>query len=187
MNSPAPATLTSAFTLVACTLTWLAGASSLMGADTPGNEFTKPSIDVGIVVQDADRTAAFLTNAIGFKEISGFSVTPELGRSIGLIDGHSVQVRVFVLEDVERATRIKVLSFPQANAKPQDQRTIHATLGMSYLTLFVKDMNRAMDRLRLAKVKPLGETPLDLGGGTYITVVKDPDGNFIELIGPKSP
>ncbi len=32
-----------------------------------------------------------------------------------------------------------------------------------------------------------GETPLDLGGGSYIAVCKDPDGNFFELIGRKAP
>jgi len=52
------------------------------------------------------------------------------------------------------------------------------------LTLYVKDLDRALDRLKRAKVPLLGETPLDLGGGTHIVVVKDPDGHFIELIGP---
>lgn len=139
---------------------------------------------MGIVVQDAARTAAFLTNAIGFKEVPGFDVNADLGKKIGLIEGHAAKVRVFVLSEDEQATRIKILSFPAATSKKPDQNTIHATLGMRYLTLYVKDMSRALERLKAAKVQPLGETPLDLGGGTYITVVKDPDGNFIELIGP---
>jgi catechol 2,3-dioxygenase-like lactoylglutathione lyase family enzyme len=170
--------------LLAACLAGLSTSPGVRGADAP-NEFSKPSIDMGIVVKDAARTAKFLTEAIGFKEVNGFSVTPDLGRKIGLVDGHAVDVRVFVLDDVECATRIKVLSFPAAGAKQPDQQTIHATLGMRYLTLFVKDMNRALERLKQAKVPLLGETPLDLGGGTFIVVVKDPDGNFIELIGPR--
>ena len=152
-------------------------------AGTPG-EFAKPTIDIGIVVQDAARTAAFLTNAIGFTEVTGFDVSADLGKKIGLIEGHAVKVRMFVLSEGEQVTHIKILSFPNAASKKPDQQTIHATLGMRYLTLYVKDMNRALERLKAAKVPTLGETPLDLGGGTYITVVKDPDGNFIELIGP---
>lgn len=156
---------------------------TLRAAETPG-EFSKPTIDIGIVVSDAARTASFLTNAIGFKEIAGFEVNAAMGKRIGLVDGHDVKVRMFVLADGDQVTHIKILSFPNAASKKPDQQTIHATLGMRYLTLYVKDMNRALDRLKAANVPTLGETPLDLGGGNYITVVKDPDGNFIELIGP---
>jgi catechol 2,3-dioxygenase-like lactoylglutathione lyase family enzyme len=148
------------------------------------NEFSKGVIDVGMVVKDADRTAAFLTNAIGFKEVKGFSVTPDLGRKIGLIDGHAVEVRVFKLTEGDQSTAIKVLCFPKAENKPADQKYIHSTLGFRYFTLYVKDMTKALERLKAANVKPIGETPMDLGGGTYITVVRDPDGNFFELIGP---
>lgn len=157
---------------------------NLDGAEDTANEFSKPVIDIGMVVRDAERSARFWTEAIGLKEVKGFSVTAELGKKIGLIDGHAVNVRVFVEEEVNLATRIKVLSFPEANSKQADQTSIHATLGIRYLTLYVKDMNKSLERLRKAGVKPIGETPLDLGGGTLITVVKDPDGNFIELIGP---
>jgi len=31
----------------------------------------------------------------------------------------------------------------------------------------------------------LGETPVELSGDTWLVTFKDPDGNFIELIGPK--
>ncbi len=152
-------------------------------ADATG-DFSKGTIDMGMVVSDAGRTARFLTNAIGFTEVKGFPVTPDLGRKIGLIDGHAVDVRVFVLTEGEQATRIKVLCFPKAKARQANQQFIHSTLGLRYLTLYVKDMTRALERLKTARVPLLGETPLDLGGGTYIAVVKDPDGNFFELIGP---
>ena len=158
-------------------------AHTAKGAESSA-EFSKGVIDIGIVVSDAERTAQFLTNAIGFTEVKGFSVTPELGRKIGLVDGHPVEVRVFKLTEGEQATSIKVLSFPKAGGKKADQTFIHSTLGMRYLTLYVKDMSRSLERLKAAKVQTLGETPLDLGGGTYITVVRDPDDNFIELIGP---
>lgn len=161
----------------------LGALASLARAAEPAGEFSKPIIDIGIVVKDADRSARFLTNAIGFKEVQGFPVTAELGKKIGLIDSHATSVRVFVLEEVDQATRIKVLSFPQAPGKQPDQTSIHSTLGIRYLTLYVKDMNRALERLKKAEVKLLGETPVDLGGGTWLVAVKDPDGNFIELIG----
>jgi predicted enzyme related to lactoylglutathione lyase len=67
-----------------------------------------------------------------------------------------------------------------------DQQYIHSTLGVRYLTLFVKDMNAALERIKKAGVKLEGETPVELGGGNSLTVVRDPDGNFFELIGPMS-
>jgi lactoylglutathione lyase len=163
----------------------LAGWGVRSPAAEPGSEFTKPVIDIGIVVKSAERTAQFLTNAIGFKEVRGFSVTADQGRKIGLIDGHPVDVRVFVLDEADQATRIKVLCFPKAQAKQPDQAYIHSTQGIRYLTLYVKDITRALERLKQAGVALLGETPVELGGGTWLVAVKDPDGNFIELIGPR--
>lgn len=160
------------------------GLGQALAAEAQG-EFSKPVIDIGIVVKDAERSAAFLTNAIGFKEVKGFSVTADLGRKIGLVDGHPVNVRVFVLDEADNATRIKILSFPKAGAKQPDQATIHATLGIRYLTLYVKDIGTALARLKQQGIALLGESPVDLGNGSFLVAVKDPDGNFIELIGPR--
>jgi catechol 2,3-dioxygenase-like lactoylglutathione lyase family enzyme len=169
--------------LLPAALLWLA-LPTAAGAAEAKNEFSNSRIDIGIVVSEAARTAGFLTNAIGFTEVKGFSVTPELGRKVGLIDGHAVDVRVFVLGEGEQATRIKVLSFPAAKPQAPPHATIHSALGMRYVTLYVKDMNQALARLKAAQVPLLGESPVDVGGGNFLTAVKDPDGNFIELIGP---
>ena len=155
-------------------------------ASAAESDFSKPVIDIGMVVKDSDRTAQFLTNAVGFKEVPGFSVNADVGRKIGLIDGYPADVRVFMLEGSEPATRIKVLSFPKARGKQADQAFIHSTLGFRYLTLYVKDMNPVLERLKKAGVPTLGETPMELGTGTWLVAVKDPDGNFIEFVGPRA-
>ena len=68
---------------------------------------------------------------------------------------------------------------------PEEDRSkfIHSSLGFSYLTIFVNDMDAAVERAKKAGVM-LGKTPSKLGGSNYLTVYRDPDGNFIELIGP---
>lgn len=147
-------------------------------------EFSKPVIDLGIVAKDAEKSARFYTEAIGFTEVPGFSVTGELGRKIGLIDNHPVKVRVFVLGEGNLATRVKLLSFPDAPGKSADQSFIHSTYGIRYLTLYVASADRALERLQKAGVKPIGETPVSLGNNSRLIAVRDPDGNFIELIGP---
>jgi predicted enzyme related to lactoylglutathione lyase len=74
---------------------------------------------------------------------------------------------------------------PDAPGKQADQAYIYSTLGIRYLTLYVKDLNRALERVKKAGITPLGETPVEIGNGTWLLAVKDPDGNFIELIGPR--
>ena len=174
---------------ISCRLFLLLAAVHLLAvapaARAAESEFSKAIIDIGIVAKDADRTAQFLTNVIGFKEVKGFGVSADLGKKIGLIDGHAGQARVFVLEDVEQATRVKLFSFPEAPGKQPDQAYIHSSLGIRYLTLYVKDLNPVLARAKKAGVSPLGETPVEISTGTWLLAVKDPDGNFIEVIGPR--
>ena len=172
------------FTVAVVTVTTFMIHSDALAAEAP-SEFSKPVIDIGIVVSDVAKSAAFYTNAIGFKEVPGFKVTAERATEIGLTDHQPADIRVFTLGDGNLATRIKLMSFPAAPGKKPDPKFIHSTVGLRYLTLYVADMNAALKRLNQEQVKLLGKTPTDLGGGTWIAVLHDPDGNFIELVGPR--
>ncbi len=178
MHSRSLPTLAFSLTLVLLSVTTSRAAEA-------ASEFSKPVIDFGIVVSDLAKSAAFYTNAIGFKEVPGFKVTAERATEIGLTDNQPADIRVFVLGEGNLATRIKLMSFPQAPGAKADQKFIHSTVGMRYLTLYVTDLSAALKRLEAEKVKLLGKTPTDLGGGTWIAVLQDPDGNFIELVGPR--
>ena len=168
----------------ACVIIAASLSNILFAADSAG-EFTKPTIDIGLVASSADRTAAFLTNAIGFAEVPGFAVTSDLGRKIGLLNGQAGKVRVFSLGDGDGATRLKVLSFPETPGKAADQAFISSTLGIRFLTIYIRDVDVALARLKKANVPLLGETPVNLGNGSWLIAFKDPDGNFIELVGPR--
>ncbi|UCD24541.1 MAG: bleomycin resistance protein, partial [Gemmatimonadota bacterium] len=64
----------------------------------------------------------------------------------------------------------------------------HSQFGFRYLTIFVENTTAALDRLKAGGVEPLADGPVLIGddaSGDYLTVVRDPDGNLIELIGPK--
>jgi catechol 2,3-dioxygenase-like lactoylglutathione lyase family enzyme len=179
------ATVAAVTVTVAAGLLLAAGPTRLMAQDQAApKEFTKPVIDIGIVAREVEKSAKFYLEAIGFTEVAGFSVTGELGRKIGLIDNHPVKIRVFVLGQGDLATRIKLMSFPEAPGKTADQNFIHSTIGIRYLTLYVASADKALERLKKANVKTIGETPVDLGNGVRLIAVRDPDGNFIELIGP---
>ena len=150
-------------------------------------DFSSGSIDIGIVVKDVKKTAKFYSEAIGLREVEGFNVPKETGKRFGLTDGDEpLNVRVFVLGDEPNSAKLKIMSFPSKEGKKSSQKFIHSTLGFSYLTIFVEDMTDSLNRLKKAEVKLLGETPAPLGDSRYITVFKDPDGNYFELIGPMS-
>ena len=157
-------------------------------AQKSDDTFSKATIDIGITVADVTKSAAFYSEVLGLKEVKGFEVSGEKASNLGLTDNQAVSVRVFVLDDTEGATtaRIKLMAFPKAPGVKPDQKFIHSTIGVSYLTLRVTDMDVALKRLADSKIKLLGKTPSNLSGNMYLTTVQDPDGNFIELIGPRA-
>ncbi len=163
---------------------WLASHA----ANDSRSDFARSTIDIGVVVSDLDRAVKFYTEAIGFKEIQGFSVDADFCTDAGLTDHKRLDIRVLVLGDEASATRLKLMQVPGAGTKKSDNSFIHAQLGYSYLTIYVADGNRALERLGRAGVRPIGKSPVplpaDITPGLALTVVRDPDGNLIELIGP---
>lgn len=154
--------------------------------DDPKALFSHSVADIGIVVSDVEKSARFYTEVIGMTEVNGFDVPAEKATSFGLTNNQPASIRVFVMETGKQGpkTKFKLMSFPKAPGKKQDQSFIHSTVGYSYLTLMVTDMKASVERLKKAKVKLLGKTPASIGPNNYLTVFQDPDGNYIELIGP---
>jgi catechol 2,3-dioxygenase-like lactoylglutathione lyase family enzyme len=96
-------------------------------------------------------------------------------------------VRVFVLGEGELATKVKLMEVPGVAISEGDNAYIHSQLGFRYLTIFIDNTAEAMKRLRAAGVEPVADGPILIGddpSGSYLTVIRDPDGNLIELIGP---
>lgn len=151
--------------------------------------FARTTIDLGIVVRDVEKSVAFYTQAVGLKEVSGFQASGQFTGDAGLTDNQPVSVRVLVLGDDPAATRLKLMELPAAAPKRGDTRFIHSELGFRYITIRVKDMTSAVARLKKAGVKLLGKCPLalpqTLNSESYVTVFRDPDGNFVEFVGPK--
>jgi catechol 2,3-dioxygenase-like lactoylglutathione lyase family enzyme len=153
------------------------------------NEFARKTIDLGVVVSDVEKAAKFYTEAIGFTEVEGFSVPADFCKDAGLTDGKKLDIRVFVLGEGKDATRIKLMQLPGVDSKQSDNSHIHSQLGFSYLTIIVTDTAAALARLKKAGAAPIAKGPVPLPEGfpegVFLTVVRDPDGNLIELVGPK--
>lgn len=152
--------------------------------------FASARVDFGIVVSDISRSAAFYTG-LGFVEVEGFDVPSEMGERSGLTDRNKpFAVRIFQLGDGDDATNVKIMQFPGTPAARCDNSFIHSSLGVRYLTLYVDDMDQAVERARKAGAAPLAQGPYKLPNGfpegLWLTCVRDPDGNIIELVGPKA-
>jgi len=175
---------------LAITICALACGSSVMGqneADSAGENqammFSKPTIDLGCVVSDVDAAVKFYTRAIGFKEVKGFSVDAEFATEVGLTDQKKLDVRVLKLGTGGDATQLKLMTITDNGQKPKND-FIHSSLGFSYLSIYVKDLNASMQRLNAAGVEPVAQPKAIPDTPVALVLVRDPDGNLIELIGP---
>lgn len=156
-------------------------------AEKSSELFARTTIDLGVVVSDVDRAAEFYTKAIGFQEVKGFSVDETFCTDAGLTDGKALKIRVFVLGDGASATKLKLMQV--LGSKKNNNQFVNSEQGFRYLTIYVTDMNASLARLKKAGVAPLAKGPVaipeKLAKGAFLTVVRDPDGNLIELAGPK--
>lgn len=150
------------------------------------DEFDKPTIDIGVVVSDIDASSRFYSEAIGFTNTSSFDVPGDFAKKSGLTDSRPLEIQVFQLGEGEGATSLKLMEVAGSDSKKVDHSYIDSSLGFSYLTIYVKSTTAASQRLEKAGVKPVAEGPVAIEGtDLFLTIVRDPDGNLIELIGPK--
>ncbi|MEZ5327037.1 MAG: family 16 glycoside hydrolase [Verrucomicrobiales bacterium] len=195
-NSPLPRFLSAGAVIVGCSASALLYLSPLgsslalaQGADAGASSFGSTTIDLGCVVSDIGKSLKFYKDAIGFQEVPGFGVPSDFAKDVGLTSGAALDIHVLVLGEGEGATKLKLMQLPGVESKQSDNDYIHSQLGFSYLTIAVKSTDDALARLKKAGVKPVAKGPLalpaNLNPDLALTIVRDPDGNFVELVGPK--
>jgi hypothetical protein len=114
----------------------------------------------------------------------GFSVPGVKAKELGLTDGRSIDVTVLKLEDSAQANEWKMMSFGKKAEHPE-QKYLHNDTGLQYITIFVKNIHPFIERIRKNNIQILSGTPSTLDDGRGFILVQDPDGTFIELIGPQ--
>jgi catechol 2,3-dioxygenase-like lactoylglutathione lyase family enzyme len=150
----------------------------------PPDDFAKSGISVGVVVEDLNESLDFYLNVIGMVKTGEFQVDAEKTKELGLSNGNRFDVKILKLENNENAPEWKLMSFGKKPAHPK-QKYVPDDTGMQYITIFVKSMKPCLERIQKHGVKTLGKTPTMLDADRQFVLVQDPDGNFIELIGPK--
>ena len=148
------------------------------------SEFSNPTIFVGNVVEDLEKSVDFYTNIIGMKKTGSFSVDVDKAKELGLSDKYQIDVTVLKLEDSPQANEWKLMSF---GTKPGHKKPkwLHDDTGMQYITINVNHLDPFIDRIKKNSIKVLSDVPSQLGENRYFVLIQDPDGTFIELIGPR--
>jgi catechol 2,3-dioxygenase-like lactoylglutathione lyase family enzyme len=158
-------------------------------AAEPESEFSRTSIDIAIVVSDIEQSLNFYTEGLGFQEGEGYAIPAELADRLGLADREELYVHVLLPEKENTASRIKVIAAPASDAQVLEKTSIPTIAGFRYITIFVADIDGAADRLRAVGVPATESAPVALARGSlnevFIMLVSDPDGNRIEIVGPR--
>ena len=148
------------------------------------NEFSNPTFFVGSVVTDLAKSVDFYTNVIGMTKTSTFSVDGVKAKDLGLTDGRPIDVTVLKLQDSPQANEWKLMSF---GTKPGHKKPkyLHDDTGMQYITILVNHLNPIIERVNKNNIPILSGKPSKLDENRFFILVQDPDGTFIELIGPR--
>lgn len=167
-----------------CVLT--VAIASLLTSCSSNSNFASGTIDMGVVVSDSQKSLAFY-KSLGFVESPSFEVPKEITGDAGLLDYKKATIHVLSLNGAPTDTKLKLMQLP-GDHKKQDQTFIDSTYGASYITIFVKDMNKVVEKVKMNKIKILAKGPVDLTpvgfAPNFLLCIKDPDGNYIEFVGP---
>ncbi len=147
------------------------------------SNFTSKLIGLGVVVSDLEKSLDFYTNVIGMVKAYNFKINAEFSKRSGLANGDSATVTVLKLENSPDANECKLMSFGKKATHPR-QNFIQDDTGVQYITINVKALKPIIDRLKQKNIPLLGSTPTRLNANSQFVLVQDPDGTFIELIGP---
>lgn len=137
-------------------------------------ELLRPAVDIGYVVGDLDAMTAFYGEGLGLELVSEQTLPDDF-------PGGGRTVRCFAAG----ASWLKLWSLHAgAPARGSDERL--GEIGFRYLTMHVEDLQGVVDRLRSLGY-PIEVAPRrsSVGGLRSVSFVRDPDGNYIELVEPE--
>ena len=147
------------------------------------SNFSSNLIGVGVVVKDINKSLDFYINAIGMVKTGTIDLDEDFAGRSGLSNGVPFHIDVLKLENSPGANEWKLMSFKKDPSHPKQQH-IQNDNGMQYITINVKSLQPILERLMERNVPFLGKTPTKLDDKRHFVLVQDPDGNFVELIGP---
>ena len=137
---------------------------------------------IGLVVSDITISESFYTDIIGMKATGGFSLNEEWSEDAGAAHGRPFSVKTFKMVDGPSATVLKLAYFDSVPDRPE-QSGVDSYAGVNYITLSYNadGFKAVVERLKEHEVTIEGRVKRS---GYQLLFIKDPDGVFLELIGP---
>ena len=137
---------------------------------------------IGMVVSDIEKSEKFYTEIIGMTPAGSFDLSPTWSKEAGAANGQPFSVKMFKMVDRDAATILKLAYFDKVEARPE-QLGVNDYAGVNYLTFnYTKtSFQQVISRLDKANIEKLGGVKRE---GYQLIFIKDPDGIFIELVGP---
>ncbi len=136
------------------------------------------------IVRDLDTALAFYRDGLGL-EVQGApgdaSANPALRDMFGLPDA---TIRWAIARTPAAPGGVELVEIGNAGGRALARNLQDS--GANCLVVTVRDLDGTLARLRAlgAPVVSIGSEPVTIGQGTRIVIVKDPDGNFVELSQP---
>jgi len=127
-------------------------------------ETSKDSIDIGIVVRDIDAALKFYRDTLGLEYAAEMPAGG--GRMHRLMCGTTV---------------VKLVIHDTLPEKSDNSGGPQGASGIRYWTISVKDLQAMTDKCRDAGYKVAVE-PRDVRPGVRISMIEDPEGNWVEFL-----
>jgi catechol 2,3-dioxygenase-like lactoylglutathione lyase family enzyme len=127
---------------------------------------TKDSIDIGIVVKDADAALSFYRDTLGFED-TGSMPMPGGGGTM-----HRLLCGTTLVKLVAPAAELPAAAPPGG---------IQGAYGYRYWTISVSNLDEVTDRCATAG-RTIVVKPREIRPGVRISIVEDPDGNWVEFL-----
>ena len=147
--------------------------------------FKSGALTAAVISSDTQQTLHFYKDILGLKDAGAFTIDAAFAKRLGLSAGVPFEVTVLKFTDLPDSSQLKIVSFEEQEDLDvkEVKASIQEQLGLQYLTLQVYSLDPIVARLKKESVLPEAETPIDLGNGNFLILLKDPDGVFVEVIG----
>ena len=137
---------------------------------------------IGIVVSDIEVSEKFYKDILGMKEVGGFSLDESWSDEAGVGNGKPFSVKLFKMKDRSSATVVKLAYFDYTE-KSLDKQGINISSGVNYITLHyaTEEFQQVIRRITAANIEKLGWVKRN---SYQLVFIKDPDGIYVEIVGP---
>lgn len=144
------------------------------GQTTPAGKLnlTIPRVDIALVCSNFQQSLRFYHDQLGLEIVQDLQIPAAVAQGAGLAPRGFRQVRLRAGQNL-----IKLMEI--AEAPPQ--RTADFAAGVRWLTFFVDDLAKTVERLKAGGVQFLAD-PVAAPDAAGVACAVDPDGLLIELV-----